>query len=150
MQTRSLADPGSRIPEMQSNGNPDSVLKAAVARLSLSHTGIPEDGGDLNPAQLTKQIKQLDLIHAETGKLLQEAVLAARAAELSWTEIGKILGVSKQAVQRRFGNASALQIDVASERIIGPVNRGNEVSILNEAGMDCWKLFSSRHGEHLA
>lgn len=32
------------------------------------------------------------------------AVCAARAAGLSWAEIGRVLGVSKQALQRRFGS----------------------------------------------
>jgi hypothetical protein len=36
-----------------------------------------------------------------------EAVNAARAANRSWSEIGAMLGVSKQAAQRRYGNRAA-------------------------------------------
>jgi len=36
---------------------------------------------------------------------LREAVLAARRSDRSWSEIGAMLGVSKQAAQRKYGRA---------------------------------------------
>src|SRR5215208_1213398 len=45
---------------------------------------------------------------SETGDALIERFVAeARAAELSWTEIGQLFGTSKQAAQRRYGSAAA-------------------------------------------
>ena len=35
---------------------------------------------------------------------LTESVHAARAAKRSWSEIGAMLGVSKQAAQRKYGS----------------------------------------------
>ena len=46
-------------------------------------------------AELAQQREQLD---AE----LAESVRAARAAHKSWSEIGAMLGVSKQAAQRKY------------------------------------------------
>lgn len=46
-------------------------------------------------AELAQQREQLD---AE----LAESVRAARAARRSWSEIGAMLGVSKQAAQRKY------------------------------------------------
>lgn len=36
----------------------------------------------------------------------EQAVLAGRAAGLSWSEIGRILGVSKQLLHRRYGSSN--------------------------------------------
>jgi hypothetical protein len=45
---------------------------------------------------------------SETGDALIERFVAeARAAELTWTEIGQLFGTSKQAAQKRFGAAAA-------------------------------------------
>ncbi len=38
---------------------------------------------------------------------LREAVLAARRSDRSWSEIGAMLGVSKQAAQRKYGRAAS-------------------------------------------
>ena len=38
---------------------------------------------------------------------LREAVIAARRADRSWSEIGAMLGVSKQAAQRKYGQAAS-------------------------------------------
>ena len=39
--------------------------------------------------------------------LIERFVAEARAAELSWTEIGQLFGTSKQAAQKRYGAAAA-------------------------------------------
>lgn len=51
-------------------------------------------------ADLARQRDQLD-------QQLAEAVDAARRANRSWAEIGTMLGVSKQAVQRKYGRPRA-------------------------------------------
>jgi hypothetical protein len=40
----------------------------------------------------------------EVDEELTEAVRAARRAKRSWSEIGAMLGVSKQAAQRKYGS----------------------------------------------
>src|SRR5919108_1998411 len=53
---------------------------------------------------------------AATGDALIERFVAeARAAELSWTEIGQSFGTSKQAAQKRYG-ASALGVPDRASR----------------------------------
>src|SRR6266540_7362400 len=45
---------------------------------------------------------------SDTGDgLIERFVAEARAAELSWTEIGQLFGTSKQAAQQRFGAAAS-------------------------------------------
>ena len=43
----------------------------------------------------------------EVDEDLTEAVRAARRAERSWAEIGTMLGVSKQAAQRKYAKVAA-------------------------------------------
>jgi len=55
-----------------------------------------------NPVELRRvsaASERLGLADAE----LRSAVTAARAVGRSWTEVGVVLGVSKQAAQQRFG-----------------------------------------------
>jgi DNA-directed RNA polymerase specialized sigma24 family protein len=50
--------------------------------------------------------RELSAIRDESEALRmrhRQAVLAAREAGLSWTEIGRLLGVSRQQVHRKFG-----------------------------------------------
>ena len=50
--------------------------------------------------------RELSAIRDESEALRmrhRRAVLAAREAGLSWTEIGRLLGVSRQQVHRKFG-----------------------------------------------
>lgn len=44
---------------------------------------------------------------ASLERELREAVLAARRSDRSWSEIGTMLGVSKQAAQRKYGPAAS-------------------------------------------
>jgi DNA-directed RNA polymerase specialized sigma24 family protein len=63
-------------------------------------TAVDGSGGDETPvAQLARIAEaKTDLIRAE-----EVAVRRARAAGLSWSEIGTLLGVSKQAMHQRYG-----------------------------------------------
>ena len=43
------------------------------------------------------------LARARSERQIVEAVVAARAAGLSWAKVGEILGTSAQAAQQRYG-----------------------------------------------
>lgn len=70
--------------------------------------------------------------------LLQQAVGAARADGHSWAAIGTELGMSRQAVQQRFGG----RVDEGSladeERWLGPVTAFDEMPELELAGRLGW------------
>ncbi len=53
--------------------------------------------------KLLQLAEQRTAVEAE----LVEAVCQARADNYSWSEIGTMLGVSKQAAQRRYGRATS-------------------------------------------
>ena len=53
-----------------------------------------------------RQIVELVDQRQHVDQELDAAVRAARAAHRSWSEIGAMLGVSKQAAQRKYGNGT--------------------------------------------
>lgn len=79
-------------------------------------------------------------IDTEARQLLQHSVLAAREAGATWRDIGKTLGISKQAAQKRFAlpeKLPDLTLD-PDERLLGPINMVDEIAELNLAGRYGW------------
>lgn len=62
--------------------------------------------GDLVEAEtaILRTIAELALRRDELDARLAEAVSAARTQQRTWAEIGIMLGVSKQAAHRKYGN----------------------------------------------
>ncbi|GAB14958.1 hypothetical protein ARGLB_080_00220 [Arthrobacter globiformis NBRC 12137] len=77
--------------------------------------------------------------HEETRSILQSTVDSARRAGHSWEAIGRILGVSKQAAQQRFGRPQQAFVgDVPAVKRLYPVNAFNEMTVLREVGQFGW------------
>jgi hypothetical protein len=65
---------------------------------------------DVDPAQWRdasplRAITSALIVSDAAERNLIDAVATARAADLSWTEIAMMLGVSRQAARQRFGDA---------------------------------------------
>lgn len=80
--------------------------------------------------------------------LLAQSVTAARASGHSWAAIGAELGLSRQAVQQRFGAAGVggLQPEV---RRLGPVTAFDEMAELDIAGRQGWRTIGAGMFYHL-
>jgi hypothetical protein len=66
------------------------------------------DAGDLVVAD-TDSLRTIAELAEQRGELdvaLVEAIRSARRADRSWSEIGSMLGVSKQAAQRKYGKVA--------------------------------------------
>jgi hypothetical protein len=132
---------------------------AALARRGRPVSTAPSLGDALGEAILTGTFEdtswrseggtELDLVRrtaaadAIVGDLLRQAVAAARSAGHSWAAIGATLGMSRQAVQQRFGSAT----DPADpddepggpeQRWLGPVTAFDEMAELELAGRLGW------------
>ncbi|MDQ6527236.1 hypothetical protein RB608_26720 [Nocardioides sp. LHD-245] len=97
-------------------------------------------GGDAgDPLALVRRTADADAV---TGELLQQAVHAARAGGHSWSAIGGVLGLTRQAAQQRFGRESATGDpdgpDGPEERWLGPVTAFDEMQELELAGRLGW------------
>jgi hypothetical protein len=65
---------------------------------------VPEDL-ELADTEALQVIADLDRERAELDRELTEAIREARQAKHSWSEIGAMLGVSKQAAQQKYAKA---------------------------------------------
>lgn len=85
---------------------------------------------------------------AERGAkaLLQETINSARAAGHSWATIGQVLGLTRQAVQQRFGGSAAPA--EGEERWLGPVTAFDEMPELEAAGRMGWHTIGAGMLKH--
>lgn len=84
----------------------DAVRKTRAERAAaLEAWADTVDPADLRSADTTvlRHIAQLAQQRDDVDTELAESVQTARAARCSWSEIGAMLGVSKQAAQRKYG-----------------------------------------------
>jgi len=78
------------------------------------------------------------LVADEARLSLHRWIDAARRTGLSWTDIGNVLGISKQAAQQRFGPVGAgeaLASGEGEEIVRARYSAINEMSILREEGL---------------
>jgi hypothetical protein len=84
----------------------DTMTKSRAERAAaLESWADAVDQADLREADTDslRTIAELAQQRAQVDSELAESVRAARAAHRSWSEIGTMLGVSKQAAQRKYG-----------------------------------------------
>lgn len=85
--------------------------------------------------------------------LLGQAVSAARGSGHSWAAIGEVLGLSRQAVQQRFGagipEPAASEASQVERRRLGPITAFDELPELELAGRQGWRTVGAGMLYHL-
>jgi hypothetical protein len=101
---------------------------------------------------LTNPDAYLDLVdltaraRAESEVLLRLAVAGARSAGCTWEAIGRVLDMTRQAAQQRYGAADVAGVPPGAvpsdERIqrLAPVTAFNEMRVLERAGRYGWEV----------
>ncbi|KRE39197.1 hypothetical protein ASG73_02320 [Janibacter sp. Soil728] len=110
--------------------------------------GIDAEG---DPQQHLTVVRRAASAEDEAAALLRQAVLAARGAGHSWAALGAELGMSRQAVQQRFGARSSQADDAgagAQERWLGPVTAFDEMAELEIAGRQGWRTVGAGMLKH--
>lgn len=75
-----------------------------AAALEKWADSVDPEGLQIAKTAALRHIAELAERRDQVDEELTESVLAARAAKRSWSEIGAMLGVSKQAAQRKYGS----------------------------------------------
>lgn len=119
------------------DGQHEKAELAAAIGAAILDTAPPTLDGHPTPLQLVAHTAQ-----AETAvrDLLRQSIATARAEGQSWAAIGAELGMSRQAVQQRFGASATDASPAASgeERWLGPVTAFDEMRELELAGQLGW------------
>ncbi|MDQ0743007.1 hypothetical protein QFZ62_000315 [Clavibacter sp. B3I6] len=125
----------------------DPQLSVDLSRLAAQHA--TSTGSFSASEQLMASITAFDDLSRVSTELQGQAVRAAHEAGISWSRIGGLLGISRQAVQQRFDPHYLIQDGLGvNTRMLGPVSRAEEMHHLAEAGGQGWRPVRSAHGEH--
>ncbi len=130
----------------------DQGLADRVGRAVLGEGVDPERADD--HLAIVGRAAQADEV---TRDLLRQAVAAARAHGHSWAAIGGVLGLSRQAVQQRFGSetdpgggaAEPGAGTTGQRRRLGPVTALDELAELEIAGRQGWRTVGAGMFYHL-
>lgn len=96
-----------------------------------------------------KVIEALEYLKRRCEAMEKQMVDAERSQGGSWAEIGEALGISRQAAQQRFSRSvHSLHIREGLQ-VLSPVNRSNEIPMLERAAQDGWVPYRSFHGYHV-
>ncbi|MCJ8320370.1 MAG: hypothetical protein MJK12_12100 [Colwellia sp.] len=110
-------------------------LRNAIEEAVLSPVFSNDQHEENSPSYL-RLIHSADIAHKECADLLSDAVHQARRLQHSWTAIGDVLGISRQAAQQRFNPNAADTTNTTSKtthRIAG-ANAFNEMELLKVQG----------------
>lgn len=114
----------------------EETIRRRTASIPLELVGGETGFRGTGPAEFRDVIQAAQIVANEAASSLQRWVSAGRREGMSWTDIGDVLGISKQAAQQRF------RTDFGSDGPEGPdqieVRLGatafNEVRILEQEG----------------
>lgn len=98
---------------------------------------------------LTDPQAYLDLValtaqaRSETDAMLRLAVAGARSAGCTWEQVGRVLDMSRQAAQQRYGTPEESPVaDEGRTARLAPLTAFTEMPVLDRAGRYGWELVS--------
>lgn len=121
-----------------------AALREAVTAAVLAAPGRLGDTLADDPDAALALVLASRVAAEETARLLQHSVANARGSGHSWDTIGRLLGVSRQAAQQRFGGAAPAvepHDGAAPERrVLSPLTAFTEMAVLEAEGRRGWHV----------
>ena len=120
------------------------LIRAAVAEAVLiGPAGLRQDL-EHDPESYLRLVAATRVGAEETSRLLREAIGGARSAGHSWDVLGRLVGVSRQAAQQRFGRAAAEpatgEPGGRERKVLKPLTAFDEMAALEREGRLGWHL----------
>lgn len=125
------------------NHEADAIRDAITEAVLATPPGLRDSLED-DPQAYLRLVISTRVAAEQTSRLLREAIDGARAAGHSWDTIGRLLGVSRQAAQQRFGATSERPVvdtssrDRPSRRMLTPLTAFDEMAALEHEGRHGW------------
>ena len=128
---------------------------ALADRIAAAILGSRTDGTALDPDSSEDRlalVRRAAAAERAVKELLEQSVSAARGGGHSWSAIGDALGLSRQAVQQRFGGGSrsaGTSPGGGELRRLGPVTAFDEMAELEIAGRQGWRTIDAGMLHHV-
>jgi len=114
----------------ETNGTGEALVPLLMQRTALDEPRTIAD--------FLEMVVAAESVHKDAARLLNTTVTSARAAGATWQSIGKSLGITKQAAQKRFSQPAVAGSLDPNERILGPTTTFDELQELALAGRYGW------------
>lgn len=120
-------------------------IRDGVADAVLSGPEGLREALERDPASYLRLVAASRVGAEETSRLLRESIAGARRSGHSWDAIGRVLGVSRQAAQQRFGAPPGAEApaDTADRRVLTPLTALDEMEVLDREGRLGWHVVDS-------
>ena len=122
------AKPHPSEPSRDHAGLRNDIEKAILTHAGLSASSATDTASLLRLVDATSEALEL------CGNLQRAAVHQARRSDIPWSEIGGVMGITRQAAQQRFAPEDAPQTPTKSTKRISGATAFNEMQILNMEG----------------
>ncbi|MFC5745522.1 hypothetical protein [Actinomadura rugatobispora] len=144
-----MSESRGRLPEERA-----SAIREAVAEAVLTASDQGREGLDSDPDAHLLMVAASSVAAEETSRLLRQSITGARTAGHSWETLGRLLGISRQAAQQRFGTPAAgrdgsAPDDAPARRVLKPLNAFNEMDALAREGARGWHAVDYGYLFHL-
>jgi hypothetical protein len=117
----------------------DAITEAVLATPAGLRDALEDD-----PQAYLRLVTSTRIAAEQTSTLLREAIDGARAAGHSWDAIGRLLGVSRQAAQQRFGTTIEKPAEELStphrptRKMLTPLTAFDEMAVLEREARRGW------------
>ncbi|GAA4105304.1 hypothetical protein [Actinomadura miaoliensis] len=120
-----------RLDEQEAAALRDAIEEAVLAAGAQVRDDDPDDH--------LRLVAAARVAAEETSRMLRQSINGARAAGHSWEDVGRVLGVSRQAAQQRFGTpARGASGATGVRKELRPVTAFNEMQALEAEGRRGW------------